>query len=164
MLLPRMTKAVLHELGTVIAALSTEAYTAPCSFLSGSSIGQHVRHSLEMFQCMIAGYEVGVVNYDHRKRNLVMEGSTEYALEVIKDVMSQLERPDRIMNLEGGLGTDLLFDTTSSYNREMLYNLEHAIHHMALMRVAIEQTTDIALPPSFGVAPSTLQFRAECVR
>ena len=47
----------------------------------------------------------------------------------------------------------------SNYNRELMYNLEHTIHHQALIKVAINVFTDMLLPEDFGVAPSTMQYR-----
>ena len=49
----------------------------------------------------------------------------------------------------------------SSFYRELSYNIEHAIHHMALLKVAVKQTlTYISLPENFGVASSTIRYRA----
>jgi hypothetical protein len=45
--------------------------------------------------------------------------------------------------------------------RELLYNLEHAIHHMALIQVAVRQAFPaLTLPAHFGVAYSTVQHQA----
>ena len=49
----------------------------------------------------------------------------------------------------------------SSFYRELAYNIEHAIHHMALLKVAVNQTlTYIELPQNFGVASSTIRYQA----
>ena len=52
----------------------------------------------------------------------------------------------------------------SNYYREVMYNLEHAIHHHALIKVAIIHFTDLDLPDSFGVAPSTMEYRKACAQ
>ena len=52
----------------------------------------------------------------------------------------------------------------SNYDREVMYNLEHTIHHKALIKVGINELTQMILPSSFGVAPSTLQYRKLCVQ
>ena len=54
---------------------------------------------------------------------------------------------------------DVISRINTNYFREIIYNLEHCIHHQALIRVAIEECTDLQLPESFGVAPSTLLYR-----
>ena len=45
-----------------------------------------------------------------------------------------------------------------------MYNLEHAIHHHALIKVGLKIMTKIELPESFGVAPSTIQYRKVCAQ
>ena len=57
------TKAVFAELVEALDALSNTEYTVPCKHLSQTAIGQHVRHVVELYQCLIAGYENGTVNY-----------------------------------------------------------------------------------------------------
>ncbi len=49
----------------------------------------------------------------------------------------------------------------SSVARELLYNIEHAVHHMALIQVAVTNAfPSIELPPHFGVAYSTVQHQS----
>lgn len=48
--------------------------------------------------------------------------------------------------------------TTNLY-RELIYNLEHAVHHMAIMKIAMPEIAPyIVLPPDFGIALSTIQY------
>ena len=57
--------------------------------------------------------------------------------------------------------SDQPLEVNSSLSRELLYVLEHAIHHMALMRVLIkDEEPSFELSDSFGVAYSTLAFQA----
>ena len=52
----------------------------------------------------------------------------------------------------------------STYFSEIIYNLEHTIHHMAYIRIAINELGSIKLPAEFGVAASTNRFRKVCVQ
>ena len=52
----------------------------------------------------------------------------------------------------------------SNYYREIAYNLEHTIHHMALIRVGINEVSSVVLPDEFGVAYSTIKFRQQCAQ
>jgi len=52
----------------------------------------------------------------------------------------------------------------TNYYRELLYNLEHCIHHQALIRVALFQMENIKVNANFGVAPSTIEYRKQCVQ
>jgi len=50
----------------------------------------------------------------------------------------------------------------SSYFRELQYNIEHAIHHMAIIKIAIGACfTEVELPANFGVAYSTVRYQKQ---
>jgi hypothetical protein len=53
--------------------------------------------------------------------------------------------------------------TGSTYGREFVYSIAHAIHHYALISV-MARLTQTELPPGFGVAPSTLAHRKAAER
>jgi len=130
-----------------------------------SSIGQHVRHTIELFQSLINGYEAGVVNYDNRKRDVTIETDKAVAIKMMHYILEAINRPSKKIVLEAGFGEDsdgILIE--SNFDRELAYNLEHAIHHMALIRVGINELTNIIVPEKFGVAPSTIKHREECVQ
>ena len=59
-------------------------------------------------------------------------------------------------------GEELLIET--NYNRELLYNLEHCIHHQALIKVALLQSESITVDANFGVARSTIEYRNQCAQ
>ena len=50
----------------------------------------------------------------------------------------------------------------TNLQRELAYNLEHIVHHMALMRVGLKELLpSIIIPKNFGVADSTQRFRQQ---
>jgi hypothetical protein len=52
----------------------------------------------------------------------------------------------------------------SNYQRELLYNLEHCIHHQAMIKVAIIQSSLVAIDENFGVARSTIEYKKQCAQ
>ena len=50
--------------------------------------------------------------------------------------------------------------TRSTLSREMQFVSTHVIHHHALIRLTLAQR-GVEAPPEFGVAPSTLAYRAQ---
>jgi hypothetical protein len=157
---------VFVQLSTSLEQLTTEQYQAPCSNLSNNSIGQHVRHIIEMFQCLQDGYPTGKVNYEKRKRDIRIETDKVFALDLLKQIHQNLQVSNKEILLEASFDdtSNENLAITTNFNREVLYNLEHTIHHMALIRVGILQLTTIKLPESFGVAASTIKYKKACAQ
>ena len=153
----------LNELLDLLTQISDSDYSCPCRDLSNATIGEHTRHIIEMFQCLENQYENGIVNYDIRKRDYLIETNTDFARECILQILNQIEKPNKSIQLQQIVdGSILLID--SNYNRELLYNLEHCIHHQALIKVAIIQSATIKIDENFGVARSTIEYRKQCAQ
>jgi hypothetical protein len=167
MLLKNPIRHVFVQLTETLELLTDTEYTLPSKILSGATIGQHVRHIIELFLCLEKGYETGKVNYEKRKRDYTIETDREFAIKLFRDIYGRLERPDKLIILETeDYDTDdaCTVNVSSNYYREIAYNLEHTIHHMALIRVGINEVSPLSLPHGFGVAYSTLKFRKECAQ
>ena len=91
MLIPSIKNA-LDELSDLIKQLSNENYISPCYGLSNATIGEHTRHIIEMFQCLNIQYENGIVNYDLRKRDYLIQTDTNFAEKSIKEIISTLDK------------------------------------------------------------------------
>ena len=166
MLLKQPIQNVFAQLTESLNQLTNIEYTQPCKLLFDASIGQHVRHIIELFLCLEIGYETGVVNYEKRKRDYKIETDKEFAIRLLKDIYHRLERPnlDLIMEAEDYEDVAGVVVIPSNYYREIAYNLEHTIHHMALIRVGINEVSSIELPEEFGVAYSTIKYRQQCAQ
>lgn len=153
----------LHE---TLDKLSQEQYKQPSKALFNATIGQHVRHIVELFQCLENGYENGIVNYEHRKRDKNIETDKHLAIQLLHEISARLIREDKMIQLE--MSYDDVSNQTiivnSNYYREVVYNLEHTVHHMALIRVGVSEVSDLILPDSFGVASSTMKHRDTCAQ
>jgi hypothetical protein len=153
----------LDELTNLLDQLSNQSYSKSCQALSDSTIGEHTRHILEMFQCLENSYDSGILNYDNRERNKRIQTETEFAKECILQVKTGLKRENKTIYLEQMID-GLIFRIQSNYYRELLYNLEHCIHHQALIKVAVLQCENVLLNENFGVARSTIAYRNQCVQ
>ncbi len=181
----------LYQLKALMEVIPGEAYTRKSQWLSGATIGQHTRHILEFYTCLLdcvthpepddqnhsdksvrsdadqsgSVFEVCVVNYGKRARDTELETWPGKALETIDHVCARLSsirhKPGAIIT-EGKyeIESDANTRIPSSFDRELLYNLEHAIHHLALIRVSLlEQNLENLIDENFGVAPSTIRAR-----
>lgn len=156
-------KTSLDGLILVLNQLSNNEYSKKCEHLSDATIGEHTRHIIEMFQCLENNYDSGLVNYDKRNRNLKIETDTNFALQKIDEIKENLDRENKKIQLQQIIdGHEFRID--SNYFRELLYNLEHCIHHQALIKVAVLQCDKIQIDQNFGVARSTIEFRNQCAQ
>ena len=162
MLIPALNHS-LDEITKLLHQLSDDEFAAHCQALSNATIGEHTRHIIEMFQCLEKFYENGIVDYDLRDRNKLIQTSTDYAIECIRNIQENLDRPNKNIELQQIIdGEEIRID--SNYHRELLYNLEHCIHHQALIKVAILQCENIQIDSNFGVARSTIEYRKQCAQ
>lgn len=153
----------LDELIALLKQLSDKEYSNPCANLSNSSIGEHTRHIIELFQCLENQYKSGVINYDNRKRNVLIQTNTDFAIQQIEQIQHNLNKENKNIVLKQKIQSHEI-TTESNYYRELLYNFEHCIHHQALIKVAILQYPAIAIDKNFGVARSTIEYRKQCAQ
>ena len=156
--------AVLNQLADVTRQLSAKEYIYPIERLGNSTLGQHIRHTLEFFICLYEGCRSGVVNYDKRRRDPEIEESPEAALLAINRIQNYIETASQDIRLKLEVNYNIQDNNTqvmeSNFDRELAYNIEHAVHHMAILKIGLlEFTPGIELPPGFGVAISTLRHR-----
>ena len=95
MQLQQSVKNVFVQLSESLHHLSHEQYVQQSKTLFNATIGQHVRHIIELFICLEAGYESGLVNYEKRKRDLVIEKNKDFAQVLLQKIYNGLERPNK---------------------------------------------------------------------
>jgi cobalamin-dependent methionine synthase I len=162
MLLPSINNS-LNELIDLLSQLSQKEYSNSCAELSNASIGEHTRHILEMFLCLENQYDSGIVNYDKRERNTRIQTDTTFAIENIVLIQQNLDKKNKNIELLQLIdGAEIRIG--SNYFRELLYNLEHCIHHQALIKVAVLQCETVTIDANFGVARSTIEYRNQCAQ
>ena len=162
MLIPSIHKS-LNELIDLLNQLSQIEYSKSCPDLSNATIGEHTRHIIEMFQCLENQCDSGIVNYDNRMRNIRIQTDTLFAIENIVTIQINLDKKNINLELLQVIDSEEI-RIASNYHRELLYNLEHCIHHQALIKVAVLQCETVKIDPNFGVARSTIEYRNQCVQ
>jgi hypothetical protein len=157
---------IFDQLCAVLLNLTNEQYSLQSKALFNASIGQHVRHIIELFLCLDNGYKTGVINYEKRERNPALETDRILAVEKLSLISNSIARKDQVLLLEANYRehTENTFIVSTNYWREIIYNLEHTVHHMALIRVALNELTDIVVPQEFGVAASTIRHQKKCAQ
>ena len=148
----------LQQLKILLEQINATDYAKPSQPLSNSTIGQHTRHIIEMFLCLTNEYQSGRVNYDQRERNYQIDTDPKFASIQINKILSIIKQPDKDLILEQeGFGETIIIKT--NYYRELVYNLEHCIHHQAMIKIATLLNMNNQIDPDFGVAFSTIAYR-----
>ena len=154
------------QLQNTIEQLTNQQYSEPANLIFNATIGQHIRHIIELYQILEIGYTEGVVNYETRKRDHQIETQKELAIQSLQSIFATINKPNKklLLETEYALSTNEPTTIETNYYRELVYNLEHTVHHMALIRVAINEVSNIQLPKEFGIASATIKFRASCAQ
>lgn len=164
------TKHTLKNLILFLEQIEAEAYRKRLVLLNESTLGEHTRHILEFYQCLFSQHHQQNINYDCRERNRSIQEVPSTAIRVIHEIQCMLDNTDLNKELQLIVSYDTQTDLTdkmpTNMKREITYCLEHAIHHMALIRVGVNiYFSHITLPADFGVAPSTIKHQQRlCVQ
>ncbi len=150
----------LKSLNNLLILLNDRQYTKANAFLGNASIGGHTRHIIELLHCATDGYQSGNVDYLNRVRNLSLETDRFLAMRELESLQHHIIKKDKALKLTveiDDFDSPGVVDTT--YLREVVYNSEHTIHHLALIRVALREMNLDIVGEAFGVAYSTLNYR-----
>ncbi|MEO0874367.1 MAG: DinB family protein [Bacteroidota bacterium] len=160
MMLIKECVSCLSTAHAYLQILTVEEYQRPLDLLSSASIGQHTRHFIEFFQCLLQQLPSGEVNYDLRIRDQQIEQDPQFALLAIEKICQQLENCDLQQQIQLSACYSETVAVGSNVARELVYNLEHTIHHLAIIRIGLAiLRPDLELPKSFGIAASTTKYR-----
>lgn len=161
--LKNAVKNVLDQLSTVVSQMGAKDFKKPVDTLNNATVGQHVRHTLEFFTCLLDGYINGIVNYDKRNHDKGIERDKSQALTTLNNIISFIDKVEENhrfkLEVDYGVDTDLTCAIETNFNRELAYNIEHAIHHMAIIKIGIQAICpQVEIPANFGVANSTVKY------
>lgn len=160
------TVLIADQMVELLERLDQAAYTRPLSLFHGSTIGQHVRHILEFYTCLLEGMSSAHVDYSSRKRNNALSENLPAALARLENIAVTVgnndERQWLKVDSEFSEEDDDRPAYISSMGRELQYAFDHAVHHLAIIRMGLEvHFPEIPVDADLGVAPSTLKYRTK---
>lgn len=156
---------ILTQLARLVKQLTTEQYNFILPGFSGGSVGKHVRHVIECYKCFLQGIQNGTVNYDKRQRNITIETDKYVALQLLNDIIHEVDCIETDVSLQ--LQIDLSHEEKETHIetscfRELAYNIEHAIHHMAIIKIGVmNHFADVRVDENFGIAYSTIRYQEQ---
>lgn len=151
----------LEEIKTLVLNIPEEHYSQKLAILNGSTVGQHIRHVIEFYQCIIYSSNF-IINYDQRKRDNTIESCTEYCEKAINELLLKLKEVNTNNQV---LVFSEFGEIPSNLFRELLYALEHSTHHEALLKIGLRELgLENIVSNHFGIASSTIKHRELCAR
>ena len=157
-----MIQAIIFNLQrgvTLIKAIDDAKYSDSSIAPYYSSIGIHMRHILDVFDCIFDGVESKKVDLSARKRNEFAEKKVAFGLQYFEEVLDKLDLLksadlDVKVEVKDDLGLGMV---TANYTlaSALIQAHSHAIHHFASIGYIISQL-GIQLPDAdFGYNPTT---------
>ena len=152
------------EVLSLVADDGTYRYVLPAPY--SASVGQHYRHVIDHFTCLMRGLLTGVIDYDNRPRELRVEISIDEARYATASLIAyvgaltttEIEASCAVLYSVGYREEKpIVIETVVA--REIAFCVSHAVHHFAIVRLVCDELA-LALPAEIGVAPSTLKHRA----
>lgn len=156
--------ALLHQLDELLAQLNDEELSSARGLLFGGTIGQHVRHILEYYTLLLEHYPSGMINYDLRERDRRIETEVSHARWTASNCSNRIVAitEDHALTLECELPDHgRTAAQRTSLLRELTYVADHCVHHLAMLRIVVQQELpQVVFPDSFGVAAATRNHRS----
>ncbi|MCF8282636.1 MAG: DinB family protein [Bacteroidales bacterium] len=147
----------------LLGRIATESYAKPLQLFNGSSIGQHFRHIVDFYGCLNRGLLEGRVDYSLRQRDPRVETEPVYAAEILSAYFEQMKTADEAADVEVVADFSSELNETrpvvlSTVGREMMYAYDHAVHHLAMIKMGLKATSPtLEVDKNLGVAPSTVK-------
>lgn len=156
---------LIIKLIDLVGQFDEHLYGRPLEVLHGASIGQHVRHIIDFYQCLTKGVKNNLVDYAKRDRNTSIERNPGIAIDclyLIGETLAGFE--NKLVYVLSDFsaseyGQRMTVDST--INRELMFVHDHAVHHLAIIKIGIKTNFQhISINEEIGVAPATLRYRA----
>ncbi len=151
--------ACVRQCDELLLGMPNEVFTARSG--NDSSIGVHMRHIVDRYQCFFNGLETGCIDYDDRRRGTRVETEVRMAAGAIAETRGrfrQLGLDERgkeiavseLVHYDGGPTR-----VTSTLDRELMGLITHSIHHLAIIAL-LAGASGHPVPSNLGKAPSTI--------
>ena len=125
-----------------------------------SSIGGHIRHILDFYDCILNMDENNRIDLTARQRNINVETCCNHASDYLKGIIERLKtgetRPDLGVTVTDDLGMGAT-DMPYTYGALLAQANSHTIHHYAIINYILDRLGLTIKDHSFGYNPTTPQ-------
>lgn len=151
----------------LLCSISDEQYCFRPSSHMTSTIGEHIRHIIDLFISVREASTSNLIDYDIRNRGASVETARGEALALfshLKEWVGSISADSLTKSVkiksEVSLSVCRSVEFDSTYSRELAFAGMHMVHHIALIRV-LASLQGIVVDKNFGLAPATATFRRE---
>jgi hypothetical protein len=156
--------SVSHMFGQIkdlLIKLNAVQYNEELLLFNGSSIGGHVRHIYDFYECILSGEST--IDYNCRNRNTLIQTNISTATSAFDELMlkvTYLNINDQVKVVGDFNHKEIAKETVNStIGRELMYAYDHSIHHLAIIKMGIRtHFKNVIVHDNLGVAPSTIRY------
>ncbi|WP_281647231.1 DinB family protein [Parendozoicomonas sp. Alg238-R29] len=154
----------IDQLSDFIGGLSEAEYNYTHGTVLSSSIGQHLRHILDLYHSLMTSSGFELVDYDIRRRGAALETDKSAGVAELKAIRQWVIELTS-QQLEGfcTVKTEVMLSDSSSVTaestvqRELCFVSSHLTHHLALMAISAK-LAGCEVSDNVGLAPATASF------
>lgn len=159
---------IFKQIKETLSQLSPEEYGRGLDIFEGTSIGKHFRHIFDFYHCIEKSLGTGRLDYCQRERHPLIETDPAFAAEAFQHCFEALSKADdtKKLTVKADFSTEEIERPVveSSVGREMMYAFDHAVHHLAIVKIGIKACfPEISIDKNLGVAPSTQKHEKTAV-
>ncbi len=158
------TDKITSDIIQLLGKLDNTSYKQPLEIFNGSSLGQHFRHILDFYNCLVRDEAKGLIDYASRERDPKVEVDTAVASAAFLNISAKVHQMDIEQTIQVKADFSEIIDkkpvVQSSLGRELMFAYDHALHHLAMIKIGLQTNfPHICIDEKLGVAPSTLKFQ-----
>ena len=123
-----------------------------------SSIGSHIRHILDFYDCILSIESKDKIDLTARKRNKYVETCCEQAFDYLETIITKLYSIENRLNDGVTVIDDLgmgLIEMPYTYAALLAQANSHTIHHYAIINYILDQLGIVLKDSDFGYNPTT---------
>ncbi len=157
-----IVSSINHNLNNAIALLKAIDSTTYQDTSVGpyySSIGSHIRHTLDFFDCIVSGLDSNNIDLTARKRDEILSTNKEFAIQYIYELQETLlsyidVNTNYLIHVTDNMGQGKI---TVNYTLESIlaHANSHTIHHYATIGYILDSLGIEIKIPGFGYNPTS---------
>lgn len=160
------TQDIIRQINLLLRHLDGEAFSRPLELFNGGTLGQHFRHILDFYLCLLRDLPTGTVDYADRERDPSIEKDPEQTLQLFNRIAAAVREleEEKPLVVRADFSAESMVgqrpELSSSIGRELMFAYDHAVHHLAIIRMGLQVAfPSFPMHENLGIAPSTIKFR-----